>query len=68
MVNLLKTNGQMTSAQTNKVWTVLFSGARNTNLTTKLNASYYGVDVKDKLDRHYANANYNFAVPQMVQA
>src|SRR5690606_5272000 len=23
-----------------------------------LNASYYGVDVKDKLDRHYANVNY----------
>ncbi|QTD59703.1 OprD family outer membrane porin [Acinetobacter towneri] len=24
-----------------------------------LKASYYGVDVKDKLDRHYANVNYN---------
>ena len=23
-----------------------------------LNASYYGVEVEDKLDRHYANANY----------
>src|SRR5690606_34197511 len=27
-----------------------------------LNASYYGVDVKDKLDRHYVNANYSYAL------
>jgi hypothetical protein len=27
-----------------------------------LNASYYGVDVKDKLDRHYINANYSYAL------
>ncbi len=24
----------------------------------QLNASYYGLDIKDKLDRHYVNANY----------
>lgn len=29
----------------------------------QLNSSYYGLDVQDKLERHYANANYNFAVP-----
>ena len=29
----------------------------------QVNTSYYGVEVKDKLERHYANANYNFAVP-----
>lgn len=27
-----------------------------------LNASYYGVDIKDKLDRHYINANYSYAL------
>ncbi|MEB5930005.1 OprD family outer membrane porin [Acinetobacter schindleri] len=27
-----------------------------------LNASYYGVDVEDKLDRHYINANYSYAL------
>lgn len=27
-----------------------------------LKASYYGVDVKDKLDRHYANVNYNYGL------
>ena len=27
-----------------------------------LNASYYGVEVKDKLDRHYANANYTYGL------
>ncbi|WP_436913245.1 OprD family outer membrane porin [Acinetobacter schindleri] len=27
-----------------------------------LNASYYGVDVKDRLDRHYINANYSYAL------
>jgi len=27
-----------------------------------VNASYYGVDVKDKLDRHYINANYSYAL------
>ena len=27
-----------------------------------INASYYGVDVEDKLDRHYINANYSYAL------
>ena len=27
-----------------------------------LKASYYGVDIKDKLDRHYANVNYNYGL------
>ncbi|GIT84854.1 membrane protein [Acinetobacter seohaensis] len=27
-----------------------------------LKASYYGIDVKDKLDRHYANVNYNYGL------
>lgn len=27
-----------------------------------LNASYYGTDIKDRLDRHYVNANYSYAV------
>ncbi|WP_312327644.1 OprD family outer membrane porin [Acinetobacter sp.] len=26
------------------------------------NTSYYGVDVKDKLDRHYVNANYSYTL------
>ncbi|NHB64192.1 MULTISPECIES: OprD family outer membrane porin [unclassified Acinetobacter] len=25
-----------------------------------LNASYYGTDIKDRLDRHYVNANYSY--------
>lgn len=25
-----------------------------------LNASYYGTDIKDRLDRHYVNANYHY--------
>lgn len=29
-----------------------------------LNASYYGVDVKDRLDRHYVNANYTYALSE----
>ena len=28
------------------------------NFNDDLNASYYGTDIKDKLDRHYANVNY----------
>ena len=28
----------------------------------QLNSSYYGVDVKDKLQRHYVNANYNYTL------
>lgn len=28
------------------------------------NAAYYGVEVKDKLDRHYANLNYTHALAQ----
>jgi len=28
----------------------------------QLNSSYYGVDVKDKLQRHYINANYNYTL------
>ncbi|MCU4312435.1 OprD family porin [Acinetobacter variabilis] len=27
-----------------------------------LNASYYGTDIKGRLDRHYVNANYSYAV------
>lgn len=27
-----------------------------------LNASYYGTDIKDRLDRHYVNANYSYAL------
>lgn len=40
----------------------IFWGAKY-KFNDQVNASYYGVDVKDKLERHYANANYNFAVP-----
>ncbi|WP_159516350.1 OprD family outer membrane porin [Acinetobacter sp. 18QD2AZ41W] len=29
-----------------------------------LNASYYGVDVKDRLDRHYVNANYTYTLSE----
>lgn len=28
----------------------------------QLNSSYYGVDVKDKLQRHYVNANYSYTL------
>ena len=27
-----------------------------------VNASYYGTDIKDRLDRHYVNANYSYAL------
>src|SRR5690606_30471612 len=27
-----------------------------------VNASYYGTDIKDRLDRHYINTNYNYAL------
>lgn len=27
-----------------------------------VNASYYGTDIKDRLDRHYLNANYSYAL------
>ena len=27
-----------------------------------VNASYYGTDIKDRLERHYVNANYNYAL------
>ena len=33
------------------------------NFTDKLNASYYGIDVKDKLERHFTNVNYSKALP-----
>jgi len=29
-----------------------------------LNASYYGTDIKDRLDRHYVNANYTYALTE----
>ena len=35
----------------------VFWGAKY-KFNDQLNTSYYGVDVKDKLDRHYANVNY----------
>ncbi|QTD64249.1 OprD family outer membrane porin [Acinetobacter towneri] len=40
----------------------IFWGAKY-KFNDQANTSYYGVDVKDKLERHYANANYSFAVP-----
>lgn len=39
----------------------IFWGAKYT-FNDDLKASYYGVDVKDKLDRHYANVNYNYGL------
>ena len=39
----------------------IFWGAKY-KFNDQVNASYYGVDVEDKLERHYANVNYNFAV------
>lgn len=32
------------------------------NFGDALNASYYGTDIKDRLERHYVNANYSYAV------
>ncbi len=40
---------------------LLFWGAKY-KFNDQVNASYYGVDVKDKLDRHYGNVNYSYAV------
>lgn len=37
----------------------IFWGAKY-KFNDQVNASYYGVDVKDKLDRHYGNVNYSF--------
>lgn len=39
----------------------IFWGAKY-KFNDQVNTSYYGVDVEDKLERHYANVNYNFAV------
>ncbi|UNT64689.1 outer membrane porin, OprD family [Acinetobacter towneri] len=39
----------------------IFWGAKY-KFNDQVNASYYGVDVKDKLDRHYVNANYSYAL------
>ena len=39
----------------------IFWGAKY-KFNDQVNGSYYGVDVKDKLDRHYANVNYSFPV------
>ncbi|WP_180061227.1 OprD family outer membrane porin [Acinetobacter sp. YH12124] len=45
----------------NKLDRAVVWGAKYT-FNDDLNASYYGVDVKDKLDRHYVNANYSYAL------
>ena len=39
----------------------VFWGAKY-KFSDDLNSSYYGVDVKDKLDRHYANINYTYGL------
>ena len=45
----------------NKLDRAVVWGAKYT-FNDDLKASYYGVDVKDKLDRHYANVNYNYGL------
>lgn len=32
------------------------------NFSDAFNASYYGTDIKDRLERHYVNANYSYAL------
>jgi hypothetical protein len=39
----------------------VYWGAKYT-FNDQLNTSYYGLDIKDKLDRHYANVNYTHAL------
>lgn len=45
----------------NKLDSAVVWGAKY-KFSDALNASYYGVDVEDKLDRHYINANYSYAL------
>lgn len=45
----------------NKLDRAVVWGAKYT-FNDDLKASYYGIDVKDKLDRHYVNANYSYAL------
>ena len=46
-----------TSTDQNELDRAIFWGAKY-KFNDDLNTSYYGVEVKDKLDRHYANVNY----------
>ncbi|WP_333825623.1 OprD family outer membrane porin [Acinetobacter schindleri] len=45
----------------NKLDSAVVWGAKY-KFSDALNASYYGVDVEDKLDRHYINANYSYVL------
>ena len=45
----------------NKLDSAVVWGAKY-KFSDALNASYYGVDIKDRLDRHYVNANYSYAL------
>lgn len=45
----------------NKLDSAVVWGAKY-KFSDAINASYYGVDVEDKLDRHYINANYSYAL------
>lgn len=47
------------SSDEQKLDRAIYWGAKY-KFNEQLNSSYYGVDVKDKLDRHYANINYAF--------
>lgn len=47
----------------NKLDSAVVWGAKY-KFSDALNASYYGVDVKDRLDRHYVNANYTYALSE----
>ncbi len=60
MVNLLKNQwSNDISSDQQGLGSAIFWGAKY-KFNDQVNASYYGVDVKDKLERHYANANYSF--------
>ncbi|WP_338560321.1 OprD family outer membrane porin [Acinetobacter sp. KS-LM10] len=45
------------STDSNKLDSAIVWGAKY-KFNDQINASYYGTDIKDRLDRHYLNANY----------
>ena len=47
------------SSDEQKLDSAIYWGAKY-KFNDDLNTSYYGVDIKDKLERHYANVNYSY--------
>ncbi len=62
LVNLLKTSVQARSnLMVHELDRAVVWGAKY-KFNDAVNASYYGTDIKDRLERHYVNANYSYAL------